>query len=153
MWLLVPFIPWEVWVELSGGLCRTGTSAGCPFGRGSRSTAASQRPHHQKMESEGHADTVIPRILQTHAFHLRERPPQTLVIWSASGRTVGVTLSSILTCSRTSSGILFNNAELMVLSCAQTQKKTQIGAQRRAQQPPRLGGGARRSDSPGPTAC
>lgn len=41
---------------------------------------------------------------------------QTLVIWSASGRTLGVTLSSILTCSRTSSGILFNRAGLMVLS-------------------------------------
>lgn len=48
---------------------------------------------------------------------------QTLVIWSASGRTVGVTLSSILTCSRTSCGSLFNNAELMVLSCGQTEKK------------------------------
>lgn len=42
---------------------------------------------------------------------------QTLVIWSASGLTVGVTLSSILTCSRTSSGILFSTAGLMVLSC------------------------------------
>lgn len=41
---------------------------------------------------------------------------QTLVIWSASGRTLGVTLSSILTCSLTSSGILFNSAGLMVLS-------------------------------------
>lgn len=41
---------------------------------------------------------------------------QTLVIWSASGLTLGVTLSSILTWSRTSSGILFNSAGLMVLS-------------------------------------
>lgn len=41
---------------------------------------------------------------------------QTLVIWSASGRTVGVTLSSILTCSRTSSGILFNSAGLILVS-------------------------------------
>lgn len=54
---------------------------------------------------------------------------QTLVIWSASGRTVGVTLSSILTCSRTSSGILFNNAELMVLSCNQTKTTNQSWAQ------------------------
>lgn len=78
------------------------------------------------MESEGHIDTVITNILQTNVFlnfHERRLPKtQTLVIWSASGRTVGVTLSSILTCSRTSSGILFNNAGLMVLSCTQIQR-------------------------------
>lgn len=47
-------LPWVVWAALWGGLCRTGTSADCPFGRGSQSTAGSQHPRHQKMESEFH---------------------------------------------------------------------------------------------------
>lgn len=49
---------------------------------------------------------------------------QTLVIWSASGRTLGVTLSNIFTCSRTSSGILLSSAGLMLLSYNQNRLKS-----------------------------
>lgn len=51
-------LPWVVWGGLWGGLCRTGTSVGCPFEKVSQSTAGSQRPHHQKKESEFHTKTV-----------------------------------------------------------------------------------------------
>lgn len=47
-------LPWVVWAALWGDLCRTGTSADCPFGRGSQSTAGSWHPRRQKMESECH---------------------------------------------------------------------------------------------------
>lgn len=50
-------LPWVAWGGLWGGLCRTGTSAGCPFEKGSRSTEGSQRPHHQKKESEFYTKT------------------------------------------------------------------------------------------------
>lgn len=49
---VIKTLPWVVWGGLWADLCRTGTSAGCPFGRGSQSTAGSQHQRRRKMESE-----------------------------------------------------------------------------------------------------
>lgn len=46
------FLPWATWAELSGGFCKTETSASCPAGKASRSTEESSLRHHRKKESE-----------------------------------------------------------------------------------------------------
>lgn len=51
------FLPWATWAELSGGLCKTETSASCPAGKASQSTEESSLRHHQKRESE-HTHTL-----------------------------------------------------------------------------------------------
>lgn len=113
-------LPLVAGVGLWGVLCRTGTSVGCPSGRGNQSTAEWLHQHHQKMGSEKHTQKNI--FPQREAYErwndilMQAMNMQTLVIWSASGRTLGVTLSSILTCSRTSSGILLSTAGLMLLN-------------------------------------
>lgn len=127
---MIKTLPWVAWGGLWADLCRTGTSAGCPSGRGSQSTAESQRRHRRKTESEflnKSLSTTITSNCKINCCCIVLLTKQTLVIWSASGLTLGVTLSSILTCSRTSSGILFNSAGLIVLSY-DTEEQTQTWA-------------------------
>lgn len=125
-------LPWVAWGGLWANPCRTGTSAGCLFGIGSQNIAGSRPRRHQKKESGSKINAMIRKVFRTnsqkHCSCIVAARMQTLVIWSASGLTVGVTLSSILTCSRTSSGILFSSAGLMVLNCNRTtQQHTQGG--------------------------
>lgn len=105
-----------LWVTL----CRTEISAGCPFGRGYQSTAMLRPQHRQKMESilEGNTWNLSDKKIRSDPIfnHLYLLEEQTFVIWSASGRTFGETLSNILTCSRTSSGTLLSRDGLILLS-------------------------------------